>query len=440
MRTARMARTARTTLHDLPLTDFIPAISPRFTSPVHLQPMLDVLDRIEQGEQVKIVISTPPRHGKTETLLHSVAWMLARDPRKQIGYLSYQQRFAERGSRKARLLAEKAGLTFAPDQKTKANWRTGVDDGGLWATGIGGAVTGEGFHFMIVDDAVKDRADAESAVVRESTFDWFTNTAITRLEPKGSVVVNMTRWHPADLAGRLIDAGWEHINLQAISEKDGTALWPDRYSLEDLLEIKSNVGEYGWASLYQGQPRPKGGAVFSGVTWTETLPERYRVAIGIDFAYSSRSSADYSVAVVLATDGTKMFVLDVRRMQVESPRFAAELRTLNHRYPGSPIYSNSVAGPEKGIVDFMRSQGIPLEYDIARQDKFTRAQPISSHWNAGRVMLPRNAEWASAFLNEMLGFTGKGDAHDDQIDALTAAYAALSRVASQRDLSNLPSR
>ena len=195
-----------------------------------------------------------------------------------------------------------------------------------------------------------------------------------------------------------------------------------------------------FAQMFQCEFLTRGGAIFSGVTYSDSLPTRYRVAIGVDFAYSTKTSADYSVAVVLATDGTKMYVLDVRRAQVAAPVFGATLADLAREYPGAPMFSY-IGGTEIGIVDFMRSKGIPITSEHARQDKYTRAQAVASHWNAGRVLVPRKATWLTPFVNEVLSFNGVDDPHDDQIDSLVSAYSALSRsVAPQRDLSNLPSR
>jgi predicted phage terminase large subunit-like protein len=89
------------------------------------------------------------------------------------------------------------------------------------------------------------------------------------------------------------------------------------------------------------------------------------------------------------------------------------------------------AGPEKGVASLMRAMPgeVPLHDVPATQDKFVRAQPASAGWNAGRVLVPDAAlaemPWVQPFLDEVMGFTGVGDAHDDQVDALAAAYDVL---------------
>src|SRR6185312_5285148 len=86
------------------LLDFIPAVSRRFAPPRHLAPLVALIEEARR-RPLRVVVSTPPRHGKTETLLHGIAWQLRRAPATQLAYISYAQRFAEKKSRKARELA-----------------------------------------------------------------------------------------------------------------------------------------------------------------------------------------------------------------------------------------------------------------------------------------------------------------------------------------------
>ena len=68
--------------------------------------------------------------------------------------------------------------------------------------GFGGPLTGRGADLLLIDDPIKNRADANSQVQRDHLYDWWTSTARTRLEPGGSIIVIMTRWHDDDIFGR----------------------------------------------------------------------------------------------------------------------------------------------------------------------------------------------------------------------------------------------
>ena len=408
------------------LGDFIPEVSPKLARPNHLGPLMELLRRMRH-EAVFAVCSTPPRHAKTETILHDIALELADDPTIQICYAGYAQRFAENKSRKARQIARRAGVPISKESSSRSNWRTGHEDGGLWATSIGGPITGEGFHRVFIDDPVKSRAIAESAVYREAAWEWFNDDVFTRIEPGGSCLVNMTRWHPDDLGGRLIAQGWEHIRLPAIDD-NGVALWPERWSVEHLEKVRKQVGPYTWESLYQGQPRARGGRVFGDVHFYTALPEGYRVTVGVDFAYSAKTHADYSVAVVMAHKGDFHFVIEVVRMQARAEEFGRTLSNLSKKYPGARFHAYT-STTEVGITGLLHSLGgVPIHGEVAGADKFVRAQPVAAAWNQGHILLPATPAdetaplWLDPYVSELCEFTGVKDRNDDQVDATASAF------------------
>lgn len=411
----------------LGLEDFVPALSRRFTAPRHLRPVSQLVERIAHGEEIRAVVSCPPRHGKTELFLHAIPWLLLQRPELQIAYASYAARIAEKKSRKARELSQRAGVPIADDSRARADWRTGVDDGGVWATSVEGAITGEGFDVVLLDDLIKGRAEAESGTIRERTHEWLVADVLSRVEPGGSVILFMARWHPEDPAGRMIGAGWEHVSLEAIASDTGAALWPERWPLSALLPLRETMGGadgYEWTSLYMGQPRGRGSRVFGDVVYFDERPRSFSsVSIGLDFAYSTRTSADYSVAVVLAESGGLHYVLDVVRVHEQPRDFRARVQLLARTYSGARVCAYAAA-TEMGGIEFLRDGGIAIEGRTATADKFSRAIPVAAAWNQGRILLPRSALWLNPFVSEVCGFTGVKDRHDDQVDALAAAFDA----------------
>jgi predicted phage terminase large subunit-like protein len=418
-------------------------LSPKYMAPMHLAPLLDVCHRIVAGEQVKVVVHTPPRHGKTETLLHFISWVLRQRPDWTVGYSSYNADITSSKSRVALALAQLAGIPLVATGVEE--WRT-PHRGGCLAKGIGQGLTGQGLNIGIIDDPVKDRLQAESATYRSRVWDWFTDVFMTRLEPGGSVIVNMARWHPDDLAGRLVtEKGWRYICLPAINEK-GEALWPERWPVADLLGKKEVIGAFSFESLFQGQPRPRGGSVFGDPWAYEKLPDGpRRTALGLDFAYTAKTSSDYSTIVVMAVVAGYYYVLDVLRVQTRAPQFIELIRTYRNKYPGAKMRWYA-AGTELGAADFIRdplrdassssvrniAPGLPIEVIAPRGDKFVRAIPYAAAWNAGRILLPEDStahRWVNDYILEHTQFTGVEDAHDDQIDAAVAAFDSLEKPA-----------
>lgn len=256
------ARRTKATVRSLPLREFVPRVTPAFTSPDHLGELLAYFDRVED-EPVLACYSVPPRHSKTETVLHGIARMLARHPDWTIAYVSYAADIARSKSKQIRDYALAAGVELRQDSKASHEWRT-PQGGGVLATGIGGPLTGHGVRLLVVDDPFKNRQDADSALIRERTCQWFTSTALTRVEPGGSALVVHTRWHRDDLIGRLsreTETRWEVTALPAI-DSQGCALWPERWPVEELQKKRKQVGEYDWDSLFQQDPKARKGLVY----------------------------------------------------------------------------------------------------------------------------------------------------------------------------------
>lgn len=403
---------------------------------MHLSPVCDLFERAVRGEEVFACVSVPPQHGKTETVLHAIAWWLSRRPEDLLIFGTYSGGYARSRSRTARDYARAAGVELRDDSTAVNEWRT-PQGGGLLASGAGGIFTGFGAKLAVIDDPHKNRAEAESSVYRSKILDWFRSSVITRIHPGGSIIIVHTRWHEGDLIGTQLkseDPKWEVINLPAINDgsdprrKIGEPLWPEGRPLDFLRKKEKLLGPYEWSSLYQGQPRPRGGTVFGDVYFYTDAPKLgFRVAIGIDLAYTKKKSADYSVAVVMVECGGRYYVIEVVRLQVRAPEFSKTIRALQSRYRGASTVAY-VGGTERGVIDMMAELddgGASIDATTAADDKFIRAQPVAAAWNDGKVLLPSDASWLSEFVSEVCSFTGLGDPHDDQVDALAAAYDAL---------------
>ena len=268
-----------------------------------------------------LIITVPPRHGKSQQCsIDFPAWYVGRNPDGEIIAASYAAALAQDfGSKTRNKIASEEYSTIFPaialneDEKARGRWSVsehGKNVGGAYvAVGVGGPITGRGADIAIVDDPIKNRKDAESEIVRESVWGWFTSTLFTRLSPHGVVVIILTRWHQDDLAGRILSdeklaAMTKLVKLPAIanvdgpSRKKGEPLWPSRYSAEALDKIKSTVGPYDWASLYQCSPVTNESQEFKPEWYkyiSEDTLESMRTAnyLTVDTAMSKKAQADY---------------------------------------------------------------------------------------------------------------------------------------------------
>lgn len=408
------------------LLSFVPRLNPRYTPPKHLAPLVAEFERAWR-EEVRCTAHAPPRHGKTETVLAFLVLTLLLHPTWTVAYVTYEANLARSKSRRAREWARSAGLEIADDANRMEEWRT-RQGGGLLATGVGGPLTGQGVQILVVDDPYKNRIQAESHAYRQMVTDWWGDVGNTRIEPGGSAFIFHTRWTADDLIGHVHDsedaARWgAHVHMPAISPA-GVALWPERWPVDELRK-KELANAYTWASLYQGMPRPRGGSVFGDVHTYRELPNRLRRAVGIDLAYSEKTTSDYSVAILAGECDGKVYVIDVVRGQWLADRCIEKFKPLLEAAPHASAWRWYCAGPEKGIATLFGAAGIDIDAKQATADKFVRAQPVAAAWNRGDVLIPEDAPWADDFVAEMRAFTGVRDRHDDQADALAAVFDEL---------------
>lgn len=419
----KLARERRKRLAALGLMEFVPRVSPHLVAPQHLGPLVDVFEAAARGG-TRQVTSVPPQHGKSVTLFHLLVRELLRDPSRRHGYGTYSTDFAKEQQEKARKVAQAALVPFA--RQTMEQWVTPQGGGIVW-TGVGGQLTGRPIDGVFVaDDLLKGRAEAESAAHRRVALDFLTSTVLTRLHPGASVILNATRWHPDDPSGVMSrDKGWPVTNLPAIDE-DGRALWPESRPLSFLEEQRRDLGEYDWWALYQGAPRPRGGAVFRGVTTYDELPTgAYRSATGFDAAYTAKTHADYSVTLDGRLIGDTLYLTRMIRQQMEAGDFLDHIAAR-----GITAVTWFRSGTEKGLEAFMRRQSVAVNAVTAASDKFTRSIPAAASWNAAKIAVPsressHHGDWVQTLLDEVTAFTGLGDKHDDIVDALAALHHAL---------------
>lgn len=405
--------------------DFYGRISPHYVYPEHLQDLVDAFERIDNGESVELVVTVPPRHSKTETIMHGIAWLLQRNPRREFIYGSYSSDPANEKSRIVRQYCEQAGIAFADDANQVSRWKT-KQGGGFLAGGVGGGQTGFGGDVIIIDDPYKGLIDASSGAYRKRVREWVSGTLYTRRSPGASFIIVQTRWHPDDIAGEKERGGWQLLKKPAINE-EGKPLWGERFSLEELAKIKSQVGSYVWNSLYECEPPTKTGALFPSVYTADVVPPGCIVYCGIDMAYSEKTSADYSVAVFIAKhghgDSATFYVIDVIRSQSKVTAFAPRVIEAMKRH-GVMNAHWYASGTELGGAGHLRSLGLNVVAKPPRGDKKIRALHSSALWEEGRVRVIASAPWADEFAAEVCSFTGVGDDHDDIVDAMVAALDA----------------
>jgi len=380
--------------------DFIERISKDYTRPNHFAALEPFFIKSLQ-KPIRLLISAPPRHGKSVTIFHYILWWMWRNPNKRVLYVGYSADFVKRQSAIMKRHAESAGYLHPRLGRNVDNWSL-KNGSQVSFRGIDGAMTGLGFELIIVDDPYKNRGEAESAIVRQSIMDAWSSSILTRLEPKGSIICSHTRWHMDDLLGRLSQSSdYTYYNFPALGEND-KPLWEDRYSAEYLKQLQADY-PYDFASLYQGHPVPRGSSVFNDPVMlgaNEEMPAFFeKVVIGIDIAYTAKTKSDYCAAVTVGVYKGRAYILDVKRERSTPTDFLRTLQSLQNTFSDyKPQFVWFASGVESGTADFFKNKGVNVRVLKATQDKFARAQEAVAAWNQGKIILPsNNPAWIGPF-------------------------------------------
>lgn len=420
-------------------------VSPRLLYPHWLSPVSEVLDRAERalakdGEPVRACVSVPPQHGKSTHVRHWLARLVARRPRLRHALCSYGAELAHPHSAEVR--DQVADIGVALRRRAARYWSTEAG-GGVIATGIPGPLTGHPIDgIAIIDDPFRDRAEAASPTIRNTKWAWHTGTLFTRTHEHTSIIYIATRWDIDDLTGRLTSGKhgrpYEAINLPAIDD-DGNVLCPMLHSRAKLEEAREQ-DPWTFESLYQGRPTPIGARLFGDpfTVLQKDLPRGpHRTVIGLDFAYTDKTRADWSVAVVLQSWERDVYVTHVTRAQAKPEEWARTMMSLRDRYPGA-VFAFIGSTTEIGQAKMISSFGGPaIRTTLAKGSKYTRALPVAAAWNHGasetgpshyqgrNLHVVSDTSWFAALAGEAQGFTGADGHRDDQVDALGAAYAVI---------------
>ena len=433
------------------LIDFSIITNRNYKPSWHHEEIAKGLELVEQGKIKRLMIQMPPRHGKSQLAsINFPAWYIGRNPDKEIIAACYAADLAQDFGAKTRDLINSESyqdifnIRLKEDEQARGKWRT--KQGGTYiSTGVGGPITGRGADKLIIDDPFKNREEANSAVIREKVWNWYISTAYTRLEKDGAIIIIATRWHLDDLIGRVLkqeqEGGeeWYLISFPAIAEEDedyrkkGEALWPQRFDLKTLKNIKKTIGPYEWQSLYQQSPVLTEGQEFKK-EWVEYRDIREvhmmdtRKYLTIDTAISEKESADYTGFCDNAVDKENFWNLKAWRERLNPNDLVEKLFFLHGQRNYEKIGIEKTAYYD-GLKPYIDDQ-------MRKRNKFLPIVPLSHKSTAKEIrirsLIPRYASRSvfhikgecHALEEEM--FTFPKGMTDDVLDA-TAYQLQLAR-------------
>lgn len=476
---------------------FCQYVDPRYETPRHIRLLASKLQQValfiaSGGRQGigRLMILMPPQHGKSQIASRNFpAWLLGLLPDSHIILTSYGESLATRHSRFIRdlVMTEEYQAVFghksnklvpvelSSDSRSTENWDLARPyRGGVKAAGVGGGITGLPAHLFIVDDPFKNREEAESESRRELVDDWYKSSSRTRLRPNAAVVIFNTRWHPDDLAGRLLQrmvsdplaSQWEIVCLPAIAvdnypatvdeqrkrmrdgiylpladplgRKPGEALCPEWYNEEWLLSTKADVGLYDFEALYQQQPYLMQGSLFERDWFTvvdkgpgSAVWARIRAwdkaatpgggarsaSVKMSWGLDDYIYIEHSTANQFSSAERDEFMIEIGK---EDYRNDGPFLIWHPQDPGSAGLDSAQA-----FNNLLADNGLIGTFEQVTGSKEINAGPLATKAKGGRVRLVRGA-WNDAFLDEYAAFP-KGR-FKDRVDAGSSAFNALRRI------------
>lgn len=426
------------TLHPDPADAFIPNW--------HVEAICHSLEEVRTGATRRLVITVPPRHLKSiATAVAYPAYLLGHDPSCKILVASYALDLARKHSDDFRTILESDWYRrLFPQTRINPRGTRGEEvrttAGGVRkAVSTGGAVTGFGADYLIVDDLLKAQ-DAASETERERAKTYLDSSLLTRINnpDQGRIIAIQQRLHEDDPAGYLLSKGvYRHLNFPAIAEEDeaiatgpgrfhkrekGSALFPQRFDLGTLERLRREMGTAAFTMQYQQNPiSPEG----SQLRWEwfgtyDACPARawfQSVVISWDTGMSADPKSDYSVATIWGCRENLWYLLDVFRDRLDYPDLKRTVLRLSEEWnPDRVLIEKAVSGIPllQECHPKMRSRFRAI---IPCQDKAVRFNAACAPIEAGQVLLPREASWLNDFRREMMGFPRTK--HDDQADSVS---------------------
>lgn len=387
-----------------------------------------------------LVISIPPRCGKSRTASLFAEWTFGKDPTKKIMTGSYNETLSTQFAKTVRNTIQTQKVepfipVFSdvfPDVKIKQGdaamnmWSLEGQYSSYLATSPSGTATGFGCSLMIIDDVIKNAQEANNQLTKQAHYDWFTNTMLSRLEEGGKIIIIMTRWASDDLAGRIInhfkdDA--EVISLKALQD-DGTMLCDEVLSRESYEEKKKLMSPDIFYANYQQEPIDLKGQLYTSFKTYDTLPQFEKIQSYTDTA---DTGSDYLCSIIYGIYQKEAYILDViytnEPMEITEPLVAKHI--FEYKVNQADIESNNGGRGFARQISHYLTNTYNTNHTVIRpfhQSKNKQARILSNAtWVMEHIYFPQN--WHNKypeFYKAITSYQREGkNLHDDAPDALT---------------------
>lgn len=432
----------------------------------HHDQLAGVLERVQRGEIRRLVVTMPPRYGKSEQVSKQFpAWVFGKNPDEKIIACSYSSTLARRmgAAVQRNMRTDEYRAMFSTQLKstssnkksqylkeTSLEFEVAGSSGEYIGAGVGGPITGSGFSLGIIDDYFKNRKEAESQTMRDSIWEWYTSTFYTRGEGAMSaggsdrIIICATPWHEDDLIGRVLSKAeemgeeWHVVRFPAIKEDEGEdagifeatdsesdpretgePLWAYKFNLDELAK-KKKLNPVDWSSLQMCRPGSAKGNIFEKAWWKDytELPKGHLVyTFSLDCAFKDGESSSFVVLQLWAARGPDHYLVDQWRDRIDfdATKDLCDAKFGEREEARTKLIEAKANGP--AIISSLKRKYNGLVAVEPKGSKVARAMGVVGVVKSGNVYLPKYASWREAFIDEHAKFPFAKN--DDQVDAMT---------------------
>lgn len=419
-------------------------------SRTYLRVLCGELEDFAEDDTDVMIISLPPRFGKSRTACNFVEWLLGREPTTKIVTGSYNEVLSTQFSKAVRNTiqerkADRHRVVYSdifPATKIKRGdgamnlWGLeGNGESNYLATSPKGTTTGFGGDYILIDDLIKNAYEANNAEILEAQWKWFTDTLFSRSEGKRKVIIIMTQWALGDIAHR----AKEHflkigLNVKELCwgavNSDGTMLDDEILSREQYEQKRQTMSPHIFAANYDNHAISIADLLYENGFKTykhSDLPAEYEYICS--FADTADEGNDYLCKLTAVKKGGALYVIDAyytqERMEVTERRCAEidKQQRVNYTVTESNNGGKGFARNVARIAEEIGNYRTRYSWRATTQNKaakiLTNATSVLN-----TVIMPEDwrTRWPE-FATAVLTYSRAGkNAHDDAPDCLTMLY------------------
>lgn len=308
----------------------------------------------------------------------------------------------------------------------------------LQVLGVNSSQISSHYDIIVLDD-VCDNKNSRTALKRKRQRLWYNNTLLPMLEPipeerpdLGGIINIGTTWKADDFHHYLMElSDYNFAIYSALDEETGEALWPERFSREDLIKLRDeHIGKVAFEMQYQNKivqtsdsPIQEEWINKSISKWIKreergSIPKDLEKYMGVDLASKGQENDDFSITIIGKDNDNNYYVLENINTDKTMSKQLEMIKSLDEKYNVRKIGIESNATQKIITDEWIEQTELPIIQLKSSwvNDKDSRAERLGILFETNRIIM--DPEFVT--LKDQLIEYPRGK-HDDALDSLSFA-------------------